>query len=100
MIPHEAQARYEANVRKIAEEMARETFKGVWRPPNAIPEWESLVWESLVIADYIRDYLPLARIAVKHMAEEVVTLMTGKFLWSTIQTYLQERGLVPVKTEQ
>lgn len=80
--------KYEARVKSLAEEMAR--------------EWESKYIEHTddeYFQATIEEYIPTAKIALKYMAEMYVQgwkdSREGSFLVDPISLHLQEYGLIP-----
>lgn len=96
MTPQEEQARHEAKIRQIAEEMAREHRRLC--SENYEQSFDEMPPNIQKVAIEARMYA--ARIAVKHMAEELRLFMeiyTGADD-AAVMEYLQSRGLVPAKT--
>ena len=109
MTPQEqAQARYEAKVREIAEEMAREEDTRIM----GFDRWGSLHTSNPGYKRQLMEmYIPAARIAVKHMAEEykaaydyfydfVYDITGDGGVGPDFTEGLQSRGLVPAKQEE
>lgn len=79
-------SKHDQHVRQIAEEMTALKL-GV-----SIKEFKE-IWDTDIL--HLR-YLPAARIAVRHMADEVeAALIQCGWHQAGIQDYLAERGLIP-----
>lgn len=102
MTSQEQQAKYDALVREIAEEMATDTIKGVFKPHFNCAEAYN-IWYSRVLTNLIQENITFARITVKHMAEQYER---GCLTWMPehipayayeplIEDKLREHGLVP-----
>ncbi|PUZ21777.1 hypothetical protein DCC81_24630 [Chitinophaga parva] len=106
MTPEQQQALYEANVLKIAEEMARDVFVRTAVKRIYIQGWEGI--NENIRKELIADCIPAARIALKHMAEEYIqgagcrapdNICSDEFNY-LVNYHLQSRGLVPAKANR
>lgn len=81
---------HEKLIRQIAEKMARERFPSAFKSPD--PEYSAIA---------ISEMGPLARIAVKHMADVVIHALEQDYgpyepvSGDLIHDWLTERGLIP-----